>query len=44
MYGLLYSDGVKGKPSPTCLRKYREKDEEEAVAKRAIKELEIFVS
>ena len=28
MYGLLYSDGVKGEPSPTCLRKYREEDEE----------------
>ena len=40
----LYSDGVKGETSPTCLRKYREEDEEEAVAKRAIKELEIFVS
>ena len=26
MYGLLYSDGVKGDPSPTCLRKYREQD------------------
>ena len=32
MYGLLYSDGVKGEPSSTCLRKYREEDEEEAVA------------
>ena len=31
----LYSDGVKGETSPTCLRKYREEDEE-AVAKRAI--------
>ena len=37
----LYSGGVKGETSPTCLRKYREEDEEEAVAKRAIKELEI---
>ena len=44
MYGLLYSDGVKGEQSPMCLRKYREEDEEEAVAKRAIKELEILVS
>ena len=26
------SDGVKGEPSPTCLRKYPEEDEEEAVA------------
>ena len=40
MYG---SDGVKGEPSPTCLRKYPEEDDEEAVAQRAIKELEIFV-
>ena len=44
MHGLLYSDAVKGEQSPTCLRKYREEDEEEAVAKRAIKELEILVS
>ena len=44
MYGLLNSDGLKGDPSPTCLRKYREQDKDEAVAKRAIKELEIFVS
>ena len=44
MDGLLYSDGVKGKQSPMCLGKYREEDEEEAVAKRAIKELEILVS
>ena len=44
MYGLLYSNGVKGESIPTCLRKYREEDEEEAVAKRTIKELEIFVS
>ena len=29
MYG---SDGVKGEPSPTCLRKYPEEDEGEAVA------------
>ena len=29
MYG---SDGVKEEPSPTCLRKYPEEDEEEAVA------------
>ena len=43
MYGLLYSDGVKGEPSPTCVRKYQEEDEEEAVTKRAIKQLEIFV-
>ena len=41
---LLYSDVVKGEQSPICLRKYREEDEEEAVAKRAIKELEILVS
>ena len=34
---LLYSDVVKGDPSPTWLRKYQEEDEEEAV-KRAIKE------
>ena len=39
MYG---SDGVKEEPSPTCLRKYPEEDEDEAVA-RASKELEIFV-
>ena len=26
------SDGVKGEPSPTYLRKYPEEDEEEAVA------------
>ena len=26
------SDGVKGEPSPTCLRKYPEEDEQEAVA------------
>ena len=42
--GLLYNDGVKTDPSPTWLRKYREEDEEEAVTKRAIKELEIFVT
>ena len=41
---VFYSDGVKGEPSPTCLRKYRKEDEEEAVAKRTIKEFEIFVS
>ena len=29
MYG---SDDVKEEPSPTCLRKYPEEDEEEAVA------------
>ena len=40
---LLYSDIVKGDPSPTWLRKYQEEDEEEAV-KRTIKESEIFVS
>ena len=40
---LLYSDVVKGDPSPRWLRKYHEEDEEEAV-KRAIKESEIFVS
>ena len=40
---LLFSDVVKGDLSPTWLRKYQEKDEEEAV-KRAIKESEIFVS
>ena len=34
---LLYSDVVKGDPSPTWLRNYQEEDEEEAV-KRAIKE------
>ena len=44
MDGLLYSDGVKGEQSPMCLGKYGEEDEEEAVAKRAIKELEILVS
>ena len=38
---LLYSDVVRGDPSPTWLRKYQEKDEKEAV-KRAIKESEIF--
>ena len=41
---VLDSDGVKGEPSPKWLRKYREEDEEEALTKRAIKELEIFVS
>ena len=43
---LLYSDVMKGDPSPRwlrTLRKYREEDEVEAV-KRAMKELEIFVS
>ena len=35
---------MKGETSPTWLRKYREEDEEEAVTKRAIKKLEIFVS
>ena len=35
---------MKGDPSPTWLRKYREDDEEESVTKTAIKELEIFVS
>ena len=40
---LLYSDVVKGDPSPTWPRKYPEEEEEEAV-KRAIKESEIFVS
>ena len=30
MYGT--SDGVKGEPSPTCLRKYPEEDEGEAAA------------
>ena len=39
-YTLYTVIGVKGEPSPTWLRK----DEEEAVTKRAIKELEIFVS
>ena len=39
----LYSDVMKGDPSSTWLRKYKEQDEEEAV-KRAIKESEIFVS
>ena len=38
---LLYSDVVRGDPSPTWLRKYQEEDEKEAV-KRAIKESEIF--
>ena len=41
---LLYSDVVKGGPSPTKLRKYQEEDEEEALTKQTIKELEIFVS
>ena len=41
--GLLYSDVVKGDPSPTWLRKCQEEDEEETV-KRAIKESEVFVS
>ena len=41
---LLYSYVVKGEPSPTYLRKYQEENEEEAVTKKAIKELEIFVS
>ena len=40
---LLYSDAVKGDPSPTWLRKYQKEDEDEAV-KRAIKESGIFVS
>ena len=40
---LLFSDVVKGDLTPTWLRKYQEKDEEEAM-KRAIKESEIFVS
>ena len=40
---LLYSNVVKGDPSPTWLRKYQKEDKEEAV-KRAIKESEIFVS
>ena len=40
---LLYSDVVKGEPSPKYLRKYQEEDEE-AVTKKAIKEFEIFVS
>ena len=40
---LLYSDVLKGYPSPTWLRKYQEEDEQEAV-KRANKELEIIVS
>ena len=35
--GRLYSDILKGDPSPTWLRRYQEEDEEEAV-KRAIKE------
>ena len=35
--GRLYSDVLKGDPSPTWLRRYQEEDEEEAV-KRAIKE------
>ena len=43
---LLYSDVVKGEPSPTQLiKKNQEEDEEElAVTKKAIKEFEIFVS
>ena len=40
---LLYSDVMKGDPSPRWLRKYREEDEEEAV-KMAMKESEILVS
>ena len=40
---LLYSEVMKGDPSPRWLRKYRKEDEEEAV-KRAMKESEIFVS
>ena len=40
---LLYSDVMKGDPSPRWLRKYREEDEEEAV-KTSMKESEIFVS
>ena len=40
---LLYSDGVKGDPSSKWLRKYQEEDEEEALTKRVIKELEIFI-
>ena len=40
---LLYSEVVKGGPSPTWLRKYQEEDEKEAV-KRAIKESEILVT
>ena len=40
---LLYSDVVKGEPSPTWLRKYQNEDEE-AVTKKAIKEFEISVS
>ena len=40
---LLYSNVVKGDPSPTWLRRNQEEDEEGAV-KRAIKESEIFVS
>ena len=39
MQCLLYSDGVKGGP-----RKYREGDEDEAVTKRPIKELEFIYS
>ena len=39
MQCLLYSDGVKGGP-----RKYREGDEDEAVTKRPIKELELIYS
>ena len=35
---------MKGDPSQTWLRKCREEDEEEAVTKKAIKELGIFVS
>ena len=41
---LFYSDVVKAEPSPTKLRKYQEENEEEAVTKKAIKEIEIFVS
>ena len=41
---LLYIDVVKREPSPTKLRKYQEEDDEVAVTKKAIKELEIFVS
>ena len=37
----LYSDVVKGDPSPTWLRKYQEEDEEEAVI-RGINESEIL--
>ena len=35
--GRLYSDVLKGDPSPTWLRRYQEEDEEEAV-KRAMEE------